>query len=46
MIGLILMSGFSVIIVYAQELLPRHIGTVSGLFLACRLAWLDWARLC
>ncbi|WP_432644028.1 MFS transporter [Paenibacillus pabuli] len=32
MIGLILMSGFSVIIVYAQELLPRHIGTVSGLF--------------
>ncbi|MCM3134272.1 MFS transporter [Paenibacillus polysaccharolyticus] len=31
-IGLILMSGFSVIIVYAQELLPRHIGTVSGLF--------------
>lgn len=31
-IGLILMSGFSVIIVYAQELMPRHIGTVSGLF--------------
>jgi FSR family fosmidomycin resistance protein-like MFS transporter len=31
-IGLILMSGFSVIIVYAQELLPSHIGTVSGLF--------------
>ncbi|MNW40569.1 Fosmidomycin resistance protein [compost metagenome] len=31
-IGLILMSGFSVIIVYAQELLPNHIGTVSGLF--------------
>ena len=26
------MSGFSVIIVYAQELLPRHVGTVSGLF--------------
>ncbi|WP_152392749.1 MFS transporter [Paenibacillus guangzhouensis] len=32
MIGLILMSGFSVIIVYAQELLPNHVGTVSGLF--------------
>ncbi|WP_219836798.1 MFS transporter [Paenibacillus sp. R14(2021)] len=31
-IGLILMSGFSVIIVYAQELMPRHVGTVSGLF--------------
>ncbi|MBO7743306.1 MFS transporter [Paenibacillus sp. MWE-103] len=31
-IGMILMSGFSVIIVYAQELLPRHVGTVSGLF--------------
>lgn len=31
-IGIILMSGFSVIIVYAQELLPNHIGTVSGLF--------------
>ncbi|SDC44979.1 MFS transporter, FSR family, fosmidomycin resistance protein [Paenibacillus sp. UNCCL117] len=32
MIGAILMSGFSVIIVYAQELLPGKIGTVSGLF--------------
>ncbi|GIP26723.1 MFS transporter [Paenibacillus sp. J23TS9] len=31
-IGAILMSGFSVIIVYAQELLPGHIGTVAGLF--------------
>lgn len=26
------MSGFSVIIVYSQELLPGKIGTVSGLF--------------
>jgi FSR family fosmidomycin resistance protein-like MFS transporter len=32
LIGAILMSGFSVIIVYAQELLPGKIGTVSGLF--------------
>ncbi len=32
LIGLILMSGFSVIIVYAQELLPGHVGTVAGLF--------------
>ncbi|AWV32899.1 MFS transporter [Paenibacillus odorifer] len=32
LIGGILMSGFSVIIVYAQELLPGKIGTVSGLF--------------
>ncbi|QAY67152.1 MFS transporter [Paenibacillus protaetiae] len=31
-IGLILMSGFSVIIVYAQELLPGHVGMISGLF--------------
>ncbi|MEC0242613.1 MFS transporter [Paenibacillus dokdonensis] len=31
-IGAILMSGFSVIIVYAQELLPGHVGTVAGLF--------------
>ncbi|MEF3313859.1 MFS transporter [Paenibacillus sp. GYB004] len=31
-IGLILMSGFSVIIVYAQELLPGKVGTVAGLF--------------
>ncbi|MUT64806.1 MFS transporter [Paenibacillus sp. NEAU-GSW1] len=31
-IGLVLMSGFSVIIVYAQELLPGHVGTIAGLF--------------
>lgn len=31
-IGVILMSGFSVIIVYAQELLPGNVGTVAGLF--------------
>lgn len=31
-IGAILMSGFSVIIVYAQKLLPGKVGTVSGLF--------------
>jgi FSR family fosmidomycin resistance protein-like MFS transporter len=31
-IGLILMSGFSVIIVYAQELLPGRVGTIAGLF--------------
>ncbi|MFC5701428.1 MFS transporter [Cohnella faecalis] len=31
-IGLILMSGFSVIIVYAQEMLPGYVGTVAGLF--------------
>lgn len=31
-IGFILLSGFSVIIVYAQELLPGKVGTVSGLF--------------
>ncbi len=31
-IGLILASAFSAILVYAQELLPGRIGTVSGLF--------------
>ena len=32
MIGLILSSAFSVILVYAQELMPGKIGMVSGLF--------------
>ncbi len=31
-IGLVLASAFSVILVYAQELLPGRIGTISGLF--------------
>ena len=31
-IGLILSSAFSAILVYAQELMPGRIGTVSGLF--------------
>ena len=31
-IGLILASAFSAILVYAQELLPGKVGTVSGLF--------------
>lgn len=31
-IGFILLSGFSVILVYAQELLPGRVGTVAGLF--------------
>lgn len=31
-IGLVLMSSFSVMIVYAQELLPGKVGMVSGLF--------------
>ncbi len=31
-IGAILMSGFSVIIVYAQEMLPGQVGMISGLF--------------
>ena len=31
-IGLIMASAFSAILVFAQELLPGHIGTVSGLF--------------
>ena len=32
MIGLILASAFSAILVYAQELVPGKIGTISGLF--------------
>ena len=31
-IGLIMASAFTAILVFAQELLPGHIGTVSGLF--------------
>ncbi|WP_276354181.1 MFS transporter [Cohnella caldifontis] len=31
-IGAILMSGFSVIIVYAQEMLPGRVGMIAGLF--------------
>ncbi|WP_010271952.1 MFS transporter [Paenibacillus senegalensis] len=31
-IGAILMSSFSVIIVYAQEMLPGKVGTIAGLF--------------
>jgi len=31
-IGLIMSSAFSAIIVFSQELLPGHIGTISGLF--------------
>lgn len=31
-IGLVLSSAFSAILVYAQELLPGHVGLISGLF--------------
>jgi FSR family fosmidomycin resistance protein-like MFS transporter len=31
-IGLVLASAFSAIVVYAQELMPGHVGTVAGLF--------------
>jgi FSR family fosmidomycin resistance protein-like MFS transporter len=31
-IGIVLASAFSAILVYAQELMPGKIGTVSGLF--------------
>ncbi len=32
MIGLLLSSAFSAILVYAQELIPGKVGMVSGLF--------------
>ena len=32
LIGLILSSAFSAIVVFAQELLPGHVGAVAGLF--------------
>ena len=32
LIGLILSSAFSAIVVYAQELMPGRVGMVSGLF--------------
>ena len=32
MIGFVIASAFSAIVVYAQELVPGKVGTVSGLF--------------
>ena len=32
MIGLILASAFSAILVYAQELVPGRVGTIAGIF--------------
>jgi FSR family fosmidomycin resistance protein-like MFS transporter len=31
-VGFILSSAFSAIVVFAQELMPGHVGTVAGLF--------------
>lgn len=56
LIGLILSSAFSAIVVYAQELMPGRVGTVSGLFFglafgmagigAAVLGWLaDWTSI-
>lgn len=45
-IGFILASAFSAILVYAQELLPGRIGMVSGLFSASPLAWAALAPRC
>lgn len=43
-IGFILASAFSAILVYAQELLPGRIGMVSGLFSVLLSAWEVWER--
>jgi FSR family fosmidomycin resistance protein-like MFS transporter len=32
LIGLVIASAFSAILVYAQELVPNRVGTISGLF--------------
>lgn len=45
-IGFILASAFSAILVYAQELLPGRIGMVSGLFFGLPLAWAALAPPC
>lgn len=45
-IGFILASAFSAILVYAQELLPGRIGMVSGLFSASPLVWAALAPRC
>lgn len=45
-IGVILASAFSAILVYAQELIPGKVGMVSGLFLDWPLGWVAWARRC
>jgi hypothetical protein len=46
LLGFILASAFSAILVYAQELLPGRIGMVSGLFSDLLSAWAAWVRRC
>jgi hypothetical protein len=43
-IGLILASAFSAIVVFAQELVPGRVGTVSGLSSDLRSVRAPWAR--
>jgi FSR family fosmidomycin resistance protein-like MFS transporter len=43
-IGFILASAFSAILVFAQELVPGRVGTVSGFFLALPSAWVASRR--
>ena len=43
LIGLILASAFSAIIVYAQELMPGRVGMVAGMISASPSASADWA---
>jgi FSR family fosmidomycin resistance protein-like MFS transporter len=44
LIGLILSSAFSAILVYAQELVPTRVGLVSGLFFGCLWCGRPWCR--
>ena len=43
-IGAVLASAFSAIVVYAQELVPGKVGMIAGCSSACRSAWAGWAR--
>jgi FSR family fosmidomycin resistance protein-like MFS transporter len=43
-IGVILASAFSAILVYAQELMPGKIGMISGLFFGLAFGMGAWAR--
>ena len=45
-IGLILASAFSAIIVYAQELVPGKVGAISGLFFGFAFGWAASAPRC
>lgn len=41
-IGVIISSAFSAILVYATDLVPGKVGLIAGLFLVLPLVWAAW----